>query len=119
VFVESLRPQLLERPGRLAQALESHPTEDRRCLRELDLGVFDDLHEIAPRIAEVEPGSGKDVDPRLYQGSARGCPIVDDQAQVAALVGRLGAALGERDELVADVDEGRPRPRSSSSNSCP
>ena len=38
-------------------------------------------------------------------GGAHGLLVVDDEAEVAAVVGRLAAALGERQELVAHVDE--------------
>jgi hypothetical protein len=39
---------------------------------------------------------------------AHGRLVVDHEPEVAAVVGRLAAAFGEREELVAHVDERHP-----------
>ena len=46
------------------------------------------------------------LDPRRGEGGADGVAVVDDEAEVAALVGSLAAALGDGEELVAEVEEG-------------
>ena len=75
----------------------------------MDVRVLDDLHPVAPRIAEVESPPGKDLDSGLLEGGANGRPVVDDEPEVARRVIRLGSPLRERDELVAAVDEGHSR----------
>jgi hypothetical protein len=54
---------------------------------------------------EVE-AAAEDRDAELFQPLAHGLLVVDDEAEVAGLVGRLRPALRERDELVTHVDEG-------------
>ena len=56
------------------------------------------------------------LDPGLGQRAADGVAVVDHEAEVAALVGTLAAALGDGQELVAEVEEAPcrgTRPRSS------
>lgn len=76
-------------------------------LGELDAGVADDLDPVAPGIEKVEKRPGQHVDPGLRQGPADRLLVVDDEAEMPPVVGRLTAALLERQELVAQVDEGR------------
>jgi hypothetical protein len=65
---------------------------------------------VAVWVEEVQARAGKCVDAGRYEGAACGLLVVDDEAEVAEAVGRLWAALHEREELVADVDErGSPR----------
>ena len=56
---QALVAQLPLRRLRLPELLQAHPGEHRGRLRELDLGVLDDLDAVAPRVAEVQavPGS--------------------------------------------------------------
>jgi hypothetical protein len=64
---------------------------------------------VAPRVAEV-------VATHLGASLPGGCEspllVVDDETEMPVVVGGLAAALGERDELVADVDEGHAVPAS-------
>lgn len=63
---------------------------------------------LAPRIAEVQAASRQDLHAVLLERAADGLPVIDDEAEVAVLVGRLAARGRERDELVAGVDERHP-----------
>src|SRR5829696_5669392 len=94
--------QLLARLLGLAEPVEAHALEDLRRLRELDVLVGDDLDVVAPGVANPIPA---DVGSRFPGGPERPVPFVDDQPEVAMVVGRLLATFGERDELIADVDE--------------
>src|SRR5207302_3280623 len=60
-----------------------------------------------PRIVEVEPAA-EGADAELLEPLAHRFLVVDDEAEVARLVGRLRASPRQRDELVAHVDEGHP-----------
>ena len=59
-------------------------------------------------IEEVEAAAGEDLGARLLEGAAGGLHVVHHQPEVAAVVGRLAASLGDRDELIAHVDERHP-----------
>ena len=77
-----------------------------RRFGELDVVIADDLDAIAPRIAEVEEPAGNDVHTRIRERRANGFLVVDDEAEVSAVVGALCPPFLEREELVAEVDEG-------------
>ena len=65
---------------------------------------------VAPGVEEVEPARARVHDRQalaLDRGAHRG-DVVDDEAEMTLVVSRLPAALHERDELVAHVDEGGP-----------
>src|SRR5204863_163918 len=68
-----------------------------------------DLHEVAPGIAEVEETPGDDLDAGFLERRPDGVLVVDDEAEVAAVVRRLCPAFGQGDELVAHRDERHPR----------
>src|SRR5919197_2359430 len=105
---ETLGAKLFLRLVRLLQITKAHAVQDVVGFRELDLAVLDHLDVVAPRIAEVDRAARLDVDARVLQSAARRLLVVDDEAEVPVRVGRLRAAGGERDELVAHVDEGHP-----------
>src|SRR5437773_1095556 len=86
---ETLARQLVPRGSGLPQPGQVHAAEDRRCLGELDLVVLDDLESVAPGIMEVEAAPGQDLHPGLLQRRAHGGLVVDDQAEVAVIVGTL------------------------------
>jgi len=100
---ETLRAELVERPLGLLEPVEPHPLEDPRRLRELDVAVVHDLKVIPPRVAEVV------VADHLRAGLSRGgecrLTLVHHEPDVAVLVGRLRAAAGNGEELIAHVDE--------------
>src|SRR5436190_6401472 len=106
---EPLARELILRGGRLLEPVVTHTAQDRGRLGELDLVVLDDLEPIAPGIEEVEPAAGEDLHAGLLQRRADGGLVVDHQPEVPVLVRRLGTVGRERDELVAEVDEGHPR----------
>src|SRR3954452_11134837 len=101
---EPLRAQLRERRLRLLRG-EAHRREDVIWLGELHLVVLHDLDAVARRIAEVEPTARQDVDARGLQRGARGSLVLDDEPEVWFLLAR--AALEQREELVADLQERR------------
>ena len=107
VGIDSLGAELVARPGGLPE-VELEAPQDRRRLRELHLVVLHDLDEVAPRIAKVETTAAEDLDSRRLERPPRRVLVVDDEPEVAVLVGRLRAPLRERDELVAHVDERHP-----------
>ena len=98
-------PCLRARPRALRQAAQVHGREHLGRLGELDVAVLDDLDVVAPRVDEVEPAAGQDLGARLLERLAQRRAVVDDEAEVAVLVLGLRAAGGERDELIAHVDE--------------
>ena len=77
-----------------------------RRFGELNVGVADDLDAIAPRVEKVEKRAGQGLDAGIRQRPADDLFVVDDEAEVTAVVGRLFAAFLQRDELVAKIDEG-------------
>ena len=105
---ETLLAKLAQSRFLLLEPVEAHAVQDRRRLRELDVSVLDDLDAVAPRVSEVEPPPRQDLGAGLLQRSAHRLLRVDDQPEVAVGVRRLGTPLGERDELIPDVDEGHP-----------
>ena len=62
------------------------PLQHGRRLRELDVAVVDDLDAVSPRIAEVEPAAGQDLDARPPRGPPHRLLVVDDQPEMAIVV---------------------------------
>src|SRR5207245_2688154 len=67
----------------------------------------DDLDAVAPRVPEIEKPTRQRLHARLGQRLADRLLVIDHEAEMTAVVGGLGTALLERDELVAEIDEGR------------
>src|ERR1700693_3290081 len=86
---------------------QSHPAHDARRFGELDVVVADDLYAIAPRVEEVEKLAWQRLDACVGQRLADCVLVVDHQSKMAAVISGLRAALLEREELVAQIDEGR------------
>src|SRR5262252_3743524 len=86
---------------------EPHPAQHMRRLGELDVVVTDDLDAIAPEIEEIEKRTAQRLDARGRERAPHRVFVVDDQSEMTAAVGRLRAALLQREELVAQVDERR------------
>src|SRR5262245_9947371 len=99
--------ELLDRALVLRQMGEPHPAQHVRRLGELDVVVADDLYSVTPGIAEIEEAAGERLDPRRRQRAAYRVLVVDHETKMTAVVGGLGAALLQRQELVAQIDEGR------------
>src|SRR5262249_30184254 len=110
---QSLLAQLVQGLRTLLESLETHPGQHPRGLRELHVAVVDDLNEVAPGVAEVQAATGLDDRAHALQRGAHGVLVVDHEPEVAGVVGPLRPPGRERDELVADVDEGH-RARASS-----
>jgi hypothetical protein len=83
----------------------AHAAQDTRRFGELDIFVGNDLDAVAPRVAEIEKRSGKGFDTRIDQCFASGFLVIDDKSKMTSIVGGLGAAPLERQELVSQIDE--------------
>src|SRR5215813_15085465 len=99
--------ELLDRALVLRQMGEPHPAQHARRLGELDVVVVDDLDSVAPGVAEIEEGAGQRLDARRRQRTAYRVLVVDHETKMTAVVGGLGAALLQREELIAQIDERR------------
>ena len=86
---------------------QSHAAQHVRRFGELDIVVADNLDAIAPRVEKVEKRAGQRLDSGVGQRFADGFPVVDHKSKMAAFVSGLSAALLQREELVAEIDEGR------------
>ena len=84
-----------------------HAAQNVRRLGELDVVVADDLDSVAPGIKEIEEATGQRLDVRRRERAANRVLVVDHEAKMAAVVGRLRAALLQGEELIAQIDEGR------------
>src|SRR6266540_1135598 len=99
-----------ELPDRLLvfrQMREPHSAQHVRRFGELDIVIADDLDSVAPGVEEIEKRTGQRLDARGRERAAHGVFVVDHEAEMTAVVGRLGAALLQRKELVAQIDERR------------
>jgi len=103
---EVLGPQLGERLRRLPE-LEIHTGENPVGLRELDLVVLHDLDDVPTRIAEVEAAARQDVHSGLLERVPRRLLVVHDQPEMRLL--RPGTSFEQGEELVAELEERRPR----------
>ena len=83
------------------------PRSTSARLRELDLVVLDDLDAVAVGVEEVETPAREDLGAGRGERAPRRLLVVDDEPEVPGAVRRLRAALHQRQELVADVDERR------------
>src|SRR6516225_2061810 len=99
--------ELLDRVLVLRQVGQPHPTQHVRRLGELDVVVADDLYAVAPGIAEIEEPARQRLDARRRQRAADRVLVVDHETEMTAVVGGLGAALLQRQELIAQIDERR------------
>ena len=79
--------------------------QNLRRLRELHVAVVDDLHVVAPRIAERAVRRARHRDARGFERGAHGLLVVDDEAEVPLAVHMRRRVAGKRNELVAHVDE--------------
>src|SRR5262249_53712412 len=103
----TLLAELLDRVGVLGEMREPHSAQHVRRFGELDIVVANDLDAIAPRIEEIEKWTGQWLDTRCGERAAHRLLVVDHESEMTAAVGRLGAALLQREELVAQIDERR------------
>jgi hypothetical protein len=84
---------------------KAHATQHVGRLGELDVVVTDYLHAVAPGIAEIKERTIEQANARCLECLAGRRLIVDDEAEMPAIVRRLLAAFLQRDELVAQIDE--------------
>src|SRR5262249_39115122 len=99
--------ELLDRARVLREMREPHAAQHIRRLGELNVVVADDLDPVAPRVKEIEEAAGQRLDPGRRERAANRVLVVDHEAEMAAVVGRLLTALLQRQKLVAQIDKGR------------
>src|SRR6266508_6140002 len=103
----ALARKLLDRALVLGQMRQPHAAQHVPRLAELDIVVADDLDAVAPRVEEIEKPAGQRLNARRRQRTADGVLVVDHEPEMTAVVGGLAAALLQREELIAQIDEGR------------
>src|SRR5262249_14836064 len=91
----------------LGKMQQPHPAQHIRRLGELYIIVADDLYTVAPRIEEIEELTGQRVHTRVRQRVADGVLVINHESKMTAVVRGLSTALLEREELIAQIDEGR------------
>src|SRR5215470_16531032 len=92
----ALLRELLERSRIFREMREAHTAQHVRSLRELNVGVADDLDAIAPRVDEIEKRAGQRFDSRLGQCLADKLFVVDNQAEVSPVISGLRTAFLQR-----------------------
>src|SRR5215472_3490072 len=85
--------------------IEAHCMQYMRRLGELNIGVLDDLDAIAPRVEKIEERSGQEPSARRLDPRAHAGAVIDDEAEMPALVFVAGFGFHQIDELVAELDE--------------
>src|SRR5712675_354582 len=85
----ALGGQLLLRGLVLGEARQLHAAQDVGRLGELDVVVAHDLDAIAPGIEKIQEPPGQQLDAGGLQGAPRRLLVVDHQAEMAAIIGRL------------------------------
>src|SRR5690606_37841305 len=71
-----------------------------------DVFVADDLDPVPPRVEEIEEGAGQGLDSRFLQRGAHRFLVIDDKAEVTAVIRGLPAPRLQCQELVAEINEG-------------
>ncbi len=85
---------------------QPHAAQHIGRLGELDVFIADNLDTVPPRIAEIEKPAGQDGNASLRQRGADSFLVVDDESEMSAAIGSLGAPLLQCEKLIAEVDEG-------------
>src|ERR1700686_4704167 len=86
---------------------KSHAAQHVRRLGELDIVVADDLYAVAPRVEEVKKLARQRLYACVGHRLADCVLVIDHKSKMAAVISGLRPALLEREELVAQIDEGR------------
>jgi hypothetical protein len=94
----------------LERVLDPEHALDAGRAVELDTVVADDLEVVAPRVAETHAAAHRAtvVEAGLLGRGAHLLLVVDHEPEVAVVVRALRAALADREELVAHLEEGHP-----------
>jgi hypothetical protein len=90
----------------LLQVREAHATQDIGGLGELDIRVVNDLYAVAQGSRKSRKGPSSKRTPAAWSALRAATLYRRRQDRMTAIVGRLFATLLERDELVAQIDEG-------------
>src|SRR6185369_5452630 len=102
----ALLGQFLFRILILGQVREPHSAQHAGCLGELDVVVSDDLDAIAPRVAKIEEAPFERGDTSRLELLAGRFLVIDNQTEMATVISGLFTAPLQRNELIAQVDEG-------------
>ena len=86
---------------------QPHALEHIRRLGELDVVIADDLDAVAPGIEEIQEPAGQRLDAGLRERLADRVLVIDHEPEMTPVIGGLLAALLQREELIAKIDEGR------------
>jgi len=89
----------------LTEVGQLHAPEHLKRLEELDVGIVYNLDSIAPWIEEIKILTRQTVNAGLGNGAACVFAVVDYQPYMATAVGAMIGRAGERNELIAQVDE--------------
>ena len=95
--------KFLDRPLVLGKMRNAHAAQYVRRY----VVVADDLYTIAPRVEKIEKLTGQRLHSGIRERLADRIPVIDHESKMTAVVGGLGAALLEREELIAQIDESR------------
>src|SRR6516164_4147503 len=90
--------------------VKAHRAQYMRRLSELDIGIFDHLDPITPRVEKVEKGPRYQLAAGSLDAGAHARPVVDDEPEMAAAILVRVSDLHHVDELIAELDKGVARP---------
>src|SRR5215469_13672361 len=85
--------------------IEAHCMQYMRRLGELNIGVLDDLDAVSPGVEKIEERSGQEPSARRLDPRAHARAVIDDKAEMPALVFVASFGFHQVDELVAELDE--------------
>src|SRR5262245_8026588 len=86
---------------------QSHATQNVGRLGELNIVIADVSDWVAPWMPKIEKRAGQRFHTGRGQRLADRLLVIDHEAEMAAVVGGLLTPLLQREELVAEIDEGR------------
>jgi hypothetical protein len=86
--------------------IKAHRAQNLWRFRKLQVGIFDDLHAISPRVEEIKEASLEKFCARSLGELAHGRAIVHDEAEVPVRVSMRSRRFGQRNELIAHINEG-------------
>ena len=89
----SLFPKLGNRAYGFSEINEPHPLQHLGSLGELDVSVFDNLDEVAPRVKKVEKAALDHRSASCGSKCAHRRAVIDDKAEVSVLVA-MGSFAG-------------------------
>src|SRR5258708_37825190 len=89
----------------LGQLRQTHAAQNVWSLGELDIVIAHDLDAIAPGVAEIQKWTVDWLDPRSLEDGARRFLVVDNEAEMPAVIGGLFVCRPQRGGIVAKIDK--------------